>query len=151
MLALWISLISAVAAPPAGAQPTTPPAQTPASPPARPPGPEMIPEEDLDLVGRTAPDFEAVMFDGNTAFKLSETRGKPVVLAFWASWCGPCRAELPALSDYQKAHPEIVIYAVNVDTDRNKAQGFLRKVKFDLPIVWDNQAIEFAGQYSFNR
>lgn len=107
--------------------------------------PEMIPLEDKVLVGRTAPDFDAVMLDG-APFKLSETRGKPVILAFWASWCGPCRAELPALAEFQKAHPELSIFAVNVDTDKNKANGFLRKVKFDLPVVWDNQAMAL-GQY----
>jgi thiol-disulfide isomerase/thioredoxin len=109
--------------------------------------PELIPESEMELVlvGRTAPDFEAQQADG-TPFRLSDTRGKPVLLTFWASWCGPCRAELPDLSTYQQAHPELAIYAVNVDRERRKADAFLRQVRFELPIVWDNNS-EAMGQY----
>lgn len=107
--------------------------------------PEMIPETDVDLIGRTAPDFTAQTQEGD-AFTLESTRGKPVVLSFWASWCGPCRLELPALAAFQKEHREIAVYAVNVDRDRKDAAGFLSKVAFDLPIVWDNRA-EALGQY----
>ncbi len=109
--------------------------------------PELIPESEMELVliGRTAPDFEALRADG-TSFKLSETRGKPVLLTFWASWCGPCRAELPDLSEYQKSHPELSIFAVNVDRERRKADAFYRQVRFELPVVWDNSS-EAMGQY----
>ncbi len=108
-------------------------------------GPEMIPEKDVDLIGRTAPEFTAKNDDGGD-FALSDTRGKPVVLSFWASWCGPCRLELPALAELQKTRDDVVIYAVNVDRERGKAKQFLAKVKFDLPIVWDNDA-EALGHY----
>jgi thiol-disulfide isomerase/thioredoxin len=107
--------------------------------------PEMIPVEDVDLVGRTAPEFTAVDDDG-APFALSDTRGKTVVLSFWASWCGPCRLELPALAALQKTRDDVVIYAVNVDRERKDAARFLSKVAFDLPIVWDNRA-EALGQY----
>lgn len=54
------------------------------------------------LVGRTAPDFTLQTTDGQTV-TLSELRGKPVILNFWASWCVPCREEFPLLvSAYQK-------------------------------------------------
>jgi len=117
-----------------------------AAPPAQA-APELIPESamELVLVGRTAPDFQAQRADGSP-FQLSDTRGRPVLLTFWASWCGPCRAELPDLSEYAKAHPDLQVFAVNVDRDRRRAEGFLRKVPFDLPIVWDNKA-EAMGQY----
>lgn len=108
-------------------------------------GPEMIPDVPMDLVGRTAPGFTATSADGST-FTLDATRGKPVVLSFWASWCGPCRQELPALAELQKTRSDVVIYAVNVDRERAAADKFLRAVPFDLPIVWDNLA-EALGQY----
>ncbi|MEZ4322921.1 MAG: TlpA disulfide reductase family protein [Myxococcota bacterium] len=108
-------------------------------------GPEMIPEKDVDLVGRTAPGFNA-QDDEGAPFALDSTRGKPVILSFWASWCGPCRQELPALAELQKQRSDVVVYAVNVDRERAKAKQFLAQVKFDLPIVWDNNA-EALGQY----
>lgn len=107
--------------------------------------PEMIPEQDVDLVGRTAPGFTALDADGKP-FELDDTRGKTVLLSFWASWCGPCRLELPALDALQKTRDDVVIYAVNVDRTQKDAQRFLSKVKFDLPILWDNKA-EALGQY----
>lgn len=107
--------------------------------------PEMIPETPMDLVGRTAPEFTAET-DDKASFSLETTRGKPVVLSFWASWCGPCRQELPALAELQKTRSDVVIYAVNVDRRRQDAAKFLKSVSFDLPILWDNNA-EALGQY----
>ncbi len=108
--------------------------------------PEMIPEKSVDLLGRTAPTFEAQTFDGQ-AFSLDQLRGKTVVLSFWASWCSPCRLELPALSQLQKERDDVVIYAVNVDKERAPAEKFLRQVAFDLPMVWDNES-RAMGQYN---
>jgi len=108
--------------------------------------PEMIPEKQFDLLGRTAPTFEAKTFEG-AEFSLEALRGKTVVLSFWASWCTPCRRELPALSALQKQRDDVVIYAVNVDRQRPPAEKFLRQVKFDLPVVWDNQSLAM-GQYN---
>lgn len=108
-------------------------------------GPEMIPEDAGDLVGRTAPAFTGELLSGGS-FDLASTRGKVVVLSFWASWCGPCRQELPALDALAKRSPDLAIYAVNVDRDQAAAQRFLRSVPIDLPVVWDNTAIAL-GRY----
>lgn len=106
--------------------------------------PEMIPEEDASLEGRTAPTFAAPLLGGGQ-FDLADMRGKRVVLAFWASWCGPCRQELPALAELQKTRDDVVIYAVNVDRTERDAQKFLAKVKVDLPIIWDNESVAMGG------
>lgn len=108
--------------------------------------PEMIPEVDAEVVGRTAPEIELQRLDG-VPFSLQALRGKTVVLSFWASWCGPCRKELPALSELQKKRSDVVIYAVNVDRERAMAEAFLRQVQFELPIVWDNESLAM-GQYN---
>ena len=108
--------------------------------------PQMIPEEDVELTGRAAPDFALKTLDGED-FRLSEYRGKVVVLSFWASWCGPCRFELPELSRIKPLYPDVSFIAVNVDRERKDAERFLKRVSFDLPIVWDNQAV-VLGDYS---
>ena len=108
--------------------------------------PEMIPIEDIDLKGRAAPSFSLPLFEGGTV-DLEKLRGKPVVLSFWASWCGPCRFELPELSRIKPLYPDVHFLAVNVDRDKKSAQRFLSKVKFSLPIAWDNEAL-ILGEYA---
>lgn len=108
-------------------------------------GPKMIPADAVDLLGRTAPEFELTDLDG-APFKLSDQRGKKVVLSFWASWCAPCRAELPALDALQKERSDIAVFAVNVDRDPQLARRFLAQVPIDLPIVWDPDSLAL-GQY----
>lgn len=108
--------------------------------------PEMIPEVAVEMLGRTAPDFQATDANGQP-FTLASTRGRPVVLSFWASWCTPCRKELPALSQLQKDHPDISVYAVNVDRERPLAERFIRQTPFELPIIWDTQAMAL-GRYN---
>lgn len=109
--------------------------------------PEMIPpQESIDLVGRTAPPITAPLLDGGE-FDLNQQRGSRVVLSFWASWCGPCRKELPALAELAKQRKDIKVFAVNVDRDEAAARRFMEQVQFDLPIVWDN-ASRSMGQYN---
>jgi len=69
-----------------------------------------------------APDFTVTTLSGDP-ITLSALRGKPVVLNFWATWCGPCRSEIPAFSRFSKAHPEVPVLGLSVD------QGSPTKVK----------------------
>jgi thiol-disulfide isomerase/thioredoxin len=107
--------------------------------------PEMIPLEKIDLVGRSAPAFEAELLTGEK-LKLEDLRGKPVVLSFWASWCGPCREELPALTALSHERTDVQFYAINVDRDPALAKRFLAQVSTDLPIVWDPDS-KILGEY----
>lgn len=121
-------------------------AQSPTPPP--PTGarqPEMIPIEALDLLHKPAPGFELKTLDGGS-FKLQDHKGKTVVLSFWASWCGPCRKELPELAKLQKERSDVEIFAVNVDRDKALAQKFLTTTPVELPIIWDQDSIAL-GQY----
>ncbi len=61
-----------------------------------------------------APDFTVKTLDGDS-ITLSALRGRPVVLNFWATWCGPCQQEIPAFSAFARAHPEIPVLGLSVD------------------------------------
>ena len=75
--------------------------------------------------GKLAPDFEISDFDG-TRHRLSDFRGQAVYVTFWASWCGPCKAELPDIQELQEAHPDdLVVVAINRAEPLGRARGFL--------------------------
>lgn len=97
--------------------------------------------------GQIAPDFELTTLDGDTV-KLSDYRGKRVMLNFWATWCPPCRVEMP---DMQKFHDnkDIVILAVNLsETESNteKVQAFIDERDLTFPILLDEETV-VADQY----
>lgn len=106
--------------------------------------PEMIPPEAMEVVGHGGSDFTLPLRSGGT-FKLSDHRGKVVVLSFWASWCGPCRLELPALSAFATQHPETTFLAVNVDKDPSAAERFLSNLDVKLPIAFDADAVALGA------
>jgi cytochrome c biogenesis protein CcmG/thiol:disulfide interchange protein DsbE len=89
--------------------------------------------------GTMAPDFQLRTFDGKS-IRLSDFRGKPVVVNFWASWCVPCRDEEPALDQlaatYQKQG--IVFLGVNMQDTPSDAQTFMRQFQIDYPVVTDS-------------
>lgn len=82
-------------------------------------------------VGEVAPDFELTTLDGKTV-RLSDYRGRPVVLNFWASWCNPCRKEFP-LFRTTLAHYKDQFAVVGVDTGdlRGDARQFAREQRAD--------------------
>lgn len=123
---------------------SVPSAPIPTVPPAR--QPEMIPVEAMEIVGHAAPDIDLELKDGGR-FKLADQRGKIVVFSFWASWCSPCRKELPALSTLAPQYKDVVFVAINVDKERGPAEKFLSAVNFNLPIAFDPDAMTM-GQFS---
>lgn len=109
--------------------------------------PEMIPLEEVSLVGRAAPEVDLKTLDGGQ-FLLSESAGRPVVLAFWASWCGPCRKEMPALVTLQQERADVQIVMVNVDRDLRDARRFLSQIGLssdDAEIALDNEALALGA------
>jgi len=91
--------------------------------------------------GKSAPDFQLESLDGQT-IKLSELRGRPVLLNFWATWCGPCRMEMPFLQ--QVAEDEewkvrgLVILAVNLGEPASKAQAFVQEYGLSFTVLLDS-------------
>lgn len=88
--------------------------------------------------GEPAPDFSVTLMDGTTA-KLSDFRGKPVMLNFWASWCGPCTAEMKNIEAvYQKhTNDDFVILAVNQGEGAETVQGYKDLWKLNFRLVRD--------------
>jgi peroxiredoxin len=103
------------------------------------------------LMSKPAPDFQLDSNDGRT-ISLAEYRGKKkVVLSYWASWCGPCRLELPQLRDFYKQYhnedSDFEILAVSVDEDQSAADAYARQAKLPFPVLYDPKSVA-ADAYS---
>lgn len=99
--------------------------------------------------GDVAPDFEFSAFDGSR-IRLSDFRGRPVLLNFWATWCGPCRAELPAMEVALRDHQAdgLAILAVNNGERIQAAQRFLDKLDVKLTAFAYDPAAAIVQRYS---
>ena len=93
-----------------------------------------------------APDFELATLGGKTV-KLSDYRGKPVVLNFWASWCTPCRKEFPLLRKTLAAHHgDFVLVGVNTnDPVESDGRSFAEQEKVPWPNGFDPGAVVARG------
>ena len=85
-----------------------------------------------------APNFTLKSRSGKN-IKLSELRGEVVMLNFWASWCGPCRQEMPLLEKIHKKYKRLgfTLLGVNVEENSAAAKNYLKDVKVTFPILFD--------------
>src|SRR4051794_37962971 len=90
------------------------------------------------LIGQAAPDFALRTFSGQN-LRLSENLGDVVIINFWATWCGPCRQEMPLLDDIQAKYRRagMVLLSVNLDEDQARAEEFARTLKISYPVLVD--------------
>jgi thiol-disulfide isomerase/thioredoxin len=88
------------------------------------------------LAGKTAPDLVLKDLHGQS-ITLSALKGKTVLLDFWATWCGPCRADGPALEKLYRKYSDrdLVIIGISVDEDRPAVEKFLAEHPHTYPIV----------------
>jgi thiol-disulfide isomerase/thioredoxin len=90
--------------------------------------------------GEPAPGLEAKLLDGKP-FSLAAASGKVVVVNFWATWCEPCRAEMPALDAYYQKHRseglEVLAISMDQPSDENKVREVMRAFTFDAGLGRD--------------
>ncbi|HYG98438.1 MAG TPA: TlpA disulfide reductase family protein [Terriglobales bacterium] len=101
-------------------------------------------------IGSEAPDFTVT--DNNRTVTLSQFKGKPVVLNFWATWCPPCVEEMPSLVQLQeRTRDKVTVIAVSLDVDDSAFQRFLKDHKLNMVTVRDadQKSNSLYGTYKF--
>jgi len=107
-----------------------------------------VPPWEIDgLLQKEAPPLDVVDLQG-VRHTMRGLRGKVVVINFWASWCPPCREEMPSLTRMYNTlkGKGVVLLAVSIDEDRNALEGFLRKTPLNFPVVHDSNG-RWAAAY----
>ena len=95
------------------------------------------------IVGKAAPDFTLKTLDGKT-LHLADLKGKAVVLNFWATWCPPCKMELPWLVDLQKQYAAQGLQIVGISEDeggKDKVAQFVKEMGVNYTIAVDDDSV----------
>ena len=112
-----------------------------------------IPQESVPVTTGTteppvniAPDFTMLDQEGNEV-TLASFFGKPIILNFWASWCGPCKMEMPELQEFYDEYGEDIHFLlVSVDDSVDTAKAFIEKEGYTFPVFFDTTSM---GAYSY--
>jgi len=99
------------------------------------------------MASNLAPDFTLKSKDGENV-RLSDLRGQVVLLNFWASWCGPCRQEMPILDSMHNKYKSLgfTVLGVNLDAKSNKAIKYLKDTPVTFPVLYDPKG-DVSGEY----
>ena len=87
-------------------------------------------------VGTAAPDFELTALGGGTV-RLSQFKGRPVLLSVGATWCPECRASTPVLQSLHESHPELVLLLLDLEEDANVVQGYVDEMGITYRVLLD--------------
>ena len=92
------------------------------------------------MVGQPAPDFALKSLDGEN-LRLSEFRGEVVMINFWATWCGPCRQEMPLLEELYRRYKKVGfrLLGVNIDDDLRSAVKMVDVLGVSFPVLLDER------------
>jgi len=112
-------------------------------------GPQVVALTGVGPVEGSVPQWSAVTLEGERV-DAEALRGRVVVVNFWASWCGPCRLEVPALQSLWEEHGgdrgvgRVAVVGVSIDSDRAAAERFLAERGVTYPVVMATPALEEA-------
>jgi len=111
--------------------------------------PAAEPAPSAGAASDVAPDFTVTDLAGNTV-QLSDYRGQAVVLNTWATWCGPCRSEMPDLETFALKYADqgLVVLAVNVGESAEQVAGFIQQEGYTFPVLLDPTGDAVAQLYS---
>lgn len=101
-------------------------------------------DEQPALVGEMAPDFTVALLEGGTV-RLSDEldpAGGPLILNLWASWCEPCRTEIPAISAFAATHPDVKVIGVAVNDTQSAARAFAAEIGASYPLAIADSGFE---------
>ena len=96
---------------------------------------------DTPAVDEAAPDFDVELFGGGS-FSLAdhlESDGRPLIVNLWASWCTPCRQEMPEIDAFSADHPEVAVIGVAVLDDIVLAEEFADEIGISYPLGFDDR------------
>ncbi|SRR5579875_348742 len=104
-----------------------------------------------DLIGKTAPDFRGATLDGGPV-ALGDFKGKVVLLEFWASWCVPCRRELPVLEKLRRefSGAGLRVVGINVGEDAAAVKKFLASQPLSYPVIPMDDSAELIAKLAVN-
>ncbi|MGB9552827.1 MAG: TlpA family protein disulfide reductase [bacterium] len=99
----------------------------------------MAPSQTKQGSGNKAPDFEAITIAGEKV-SLSSLEGKPVILNFWATWCPPCREEIPELNKfYEKYKDRVIMFGIEIGEPKAEVEEFLKDQNILYPVILDSE------------
>ena len=98
--------------------------------------------EPIATVGEAAPNFELQNLDGQS-ISLSSLKGSPVLINFWATWCGPCVSEMPYIQEIHEEWSDkgLIVLAINLGDNASQAEQFLQDHNLSLPVLLDTNKV----------
>ena len=98
---------------------------------------------DMSLTGRAAPGFVLTTLDGKK-ISLSDYKGRPVLVNFWATWCDPCREEMPWFEQFRKQYADkgFEVLGIVTDSGKDRIEKAVRKTGVSYPILLSNSTVE---------